>query len=274
MKCETIPVTVGGTVQAKLSLYIQEDYPETYGERKRPLVLICPGGGYHMVSVREGEPVALHFLTAGCHAAVLWYDTADQDAEYPQELVELAWSVAYIRARADQYAVDKDKIIVAGFSAGAHLAASLGCFWDKDWLEQKMQMAKTCYQPNGLILAYPVITSGEFAHRDSIVNLMGTKADAALEQELGLETQVTDKVPPVFMWHTFEDDVVPLENSLLFAGALKKAGVHFEYHVFPHGGHGYSLATAETQEKGGNEVEPQCEQWIALCKNWIAHCFI
>ena len=158
MKCETIPVTVGGTVQAKLSLYIQEDYPETYGERKRPLVLICPGGGYHMVSVREGEPVALHFLTAGCHAAVLWYDTADQDAEYPQELVELAWSVAYIRARADQYAVDKDKIIVAGFSAGAHLAASLGCFWDKDWLEQKMQMAKTCYQPNGLILAYPVIT--------------------------------------------------------------------------------------------------------------------
>lgn len=274
MKCETIPVTVGGTVQAKLSLYIQEDYPETYGERKRPLVLICPGGGYHMVSVREGEPVALHFLTAGCHAAVLWYDTADQGAEYPQELVELAWSVAYIRARADQYAVDKDKIIVAGFSAGAHLAASLGCFWDKDWLEQKMQMAKTCYQPNGLILAYPVITSGEFAHRDSIVNLMGTKADAALEQELGLETQVTDKVPPVFMWHTFEDDVVPLENSLLFAGALKKAGVHFEYHVFPHGGHGYSLATAETQEKGGNEVEPQCEQWIALCKNWIAHCFI
>lgn len=273
MKYETIPVTVDGTVQASLCLYLQEDYPEIYGERKRPLVLICPGGGYEYVSPREGEPIALHFLTAGCHAAVLWYDISKHGVEYPQELKELAWSVAYIRAHADQYAIDQNKMIVAGFSAGAHLAASLGCFWDKDWLEQKMQMAKTCYQPNGLILAYPVITSGEFAHRGSFVNLMGTKADIALEQELSLETQVTDKVPPVFMWHTFEDDVVPLENSLLFAGALKKAGVSFEYHVFPHGGHGYSLATKETAAKGGNEIEPQCEQWMALCKNWITHCF-
>ena len=76
------------------------------------------------------------------------------------------------------------------------------------------------------------------------------------------------------MWHTFEDDIVPLENSLLFAGALKKVGVSLEYHVFPHGGHGYSLATAETASMGGNETEPQCEQWIALCKNWIKHCVL
>ena len=274
MKYENIQVTVDGTVQASLSLYIQEDYPDTYGERKRPLVLICPGGGYEHVSVREGEPIALHFLTAGCHAAVLWYDISKHGVEYPQELKELAWSVAYIREHADQYAIDKDKILIAGFSAGAHLAASLGCFWDKDWLEQKMQMSKACYQPNGIILAYPVITSGPFAHRGSFVNLMGTKADEVLEPELSLENQVTDKMPPVFMWHTFEDDVVPLENSLMFASALKKAGVNFEYHVFPHGGHGYSLATKETAALGGNEIEPQCEQWMALCKNWIKHCVV
>ena len=95
-----------------------------------------------------------------------------------------------------------------------------------------------------------------------------------LEQELSLENQVTDKMPPVFMWHTFEDDIVPLENSLMFASALKKAGVNFEYHVFPHGGHGYSLATKETAALGGNEIEPQCEQWMALCKNWIKHCVV
>ena len=118
MKTETIQVTVEGTVQASLSLYIQEDYPDTYGERKRPLVLICPGGGYEHVSVREGEPVALHFLTAGCHAAVLWYDISKHGVAYPQELKELAWSVAYLRAHADQYAIYKDKILVAGFSAG------------------------------------------------------------------------------------------------------------------------------------------------------------
>ncbi|MDE7478661.1 MAG: alpha/beta hydrolase [Lachnospiraceae bacterium] len=273
MKCENIPVTVDKTVQATLSLYIQEEYSDTYGERKRPMIIICPGGGYEHVSVREGEPVALHFLTAGCHAAVLWYDISKQCVEYPQALKELAWSVAYIRRHAAQYAIDRDKILVAGFSAGGHLAASLGCFWDRAWLEKEMQMPKECYQPNGMILAYPVITSGPFAHRGSIVNLMGKKASDELEKELSLENQVTDKVPPVFMWHTFEDDVVPIENSLMFADALRKAGVNFEYHVFPHGGHGYALATKETAQKDGREIESQCAQWMDLCKNWIQALF-
>lgn len=274
MKYEKIQVGVEGTVQAELVLYIQDDHPDTYGERRRPMVLICPGGGYEHVSVREGEPIAFYFLTAGCHAAVLWYDIAKQGVEYPQELKELAWSTAYIRNHADEYAIDKDKILVAGFSAGGHLAACLGCFWDKEWLEKEMHMKKECYQPNGLILAYPVITSGEFAHRGSFVNLMGEKADEALECELSLENQVTDQMPPVFMWHTFEDGAVPLENSLLFASALRKAGVNFEYHVFPHGGHGYALATKETAMREGNEIEPQCEQWIGLCKNWLKYNYV
>lgn len=121
MKYEKIKVGVEGTVQAELVLYIQDDHPDTYGERRRPMVLICPGGGYEHVSVREGEPIAFHFLTAGCHAAVLWYDIAKQGVEHPQELKELAWSTAYIREHADEYAVDKDKILVAGFSAGGIL---------------------------------------------------------------------------------------------------------------------------------------------------------
>lgn len=274
MKYEKISITVSGTVQAALALYIQENYPDTYGERRRPLVLICPGGGYEHVSVREGEPVAFHFLTAGCHAAVLWYDISKQGVTYPQALKELAWSVAYIREHADQYAIDPDKILVAGFSAGAHLAASLGCFWDKEWLEQEMQMMRANYQPNGMILAYPVITSGTFAHRGSFEKLLGEKANDALVEELSLEKQVTDKVPPVFMWHTIEDETVPLENSLMFAAALRKAGVHFEYHIFPHGGHGYALATKETAMKTGAEIDPQCEQWIDLCKNWLKYNFV
>lgn len=272
MKYETVKIEMEDVVQASLSLYIQDSYPETYGERRRPLILVCPGGGYEHVSVREGEPIALHFMTAGCHAAVLWYDIAKHGVQHPQELKELAWAVAYIREHANEYAIDKDKILVAGFSAGAHLAAMLGCFWDKDWLEKEMCMKKECYQPNGLVLAYPVITSGELAHRGSFVNLMGSGASDALEKELSLENQVTDKVPSVFMWHTFEDGTVPLENSLMFAAALRKAGVNFEYHVFPHGGHGYSLATKETCIT--NEIDPQCEQWMELCKNWLKYNFV
>jgi len=144
-------------------------------------------------------------------------------------------------------------------------------------------MKKENYQPNGLILSYPVITSGEFAHRGSFINALGSKMQngdvsmnltgAQTEEFLGLEHQVTDKVPPVFMWHTFEDETVPLENSLLFAQALRKAGVSLEYHIFPKGGHGYSLANMLTATPELREIEPQCEQWMELCKNWIKYNF-
>ncbi len=275
MKYENIRLDIANTVQASLSLYIQDDYPALYGDRKRPMVLICPGGGYEHVSAREAEPIAFNFLTAGCHAAVLWYDISKDGVEHPQELLELTQAVSIIRKRADEFAIDKDKIIIAGFSAGAHLAAYLGCFWNEDWLEKDSGMARQSYKPDGLILAYPVITSGEYAHRGSFVNLMGTKASDELEKKLSLENQVTSDVPPVFMWHTFEDGAVPLENSLMFASALRKAGVNFEYHVFPHGGHGYSLATKETAiVPECSEIEPQCEQWMELCRNWIKYNYV
>lgn len=295
MRYETWKVNIAGAVQAKLDIYIQDACPGKLVIEKRPLVLICPGGGYEHVSPREAEPVALQFLAAGYHAAVLWYDVAEHGAEFPQHLMELAASVAYLRKNAEEFGIIKNQIIVGGFSAGGHLAASLGCFWNKDWLEEKMGMKKECYHPNGLILSYPVITSGEFAHRGSFVNVMGSKGanmqetasankvqsniiamnltGTELENFLSLENQVSESIPPVFMWHTFEDEAVPLENSLLFAMALRKAGVSLEYHIFPKGGHGYSLANMQTATPSLREIEPQCEQWMELCKNWIKYNF-
>lgn len=283
MKYEVIDIKIAQSAQATLTIYAHENYPDVYGERKRPVVVICPGGAYEYVSPREGEPVALQCMTTGAHAAVLCYDNYKQGAEFPQHLLELAAAVAYLRHNADKYHIDRNRILVAGFSAGAHLAASLGCFWQESWLEQLMKQelgaTREDYQPNGMMLAYPVITSGEYAHRASIVNLMGSKAQSGyelmgvsgkeLEEKLSLENQVTDAFPPTFMWHTFEDGAVPLENSLLFASALRRAGVNLEYHVFPHGGHGYSLATKETQSLSGDEVNEQCAQWVGLFKNWV-----
>ncbi len=285
MKYEVIDIKIAHSVQATLTIYAHEDYPEVYGERKRPMIVICPGGGYEHVSPREGEPIALQFMTTGAHAAVLRYDVSGQGAEFPQHLLELAASVAYVRKHAAEYCIDPDKILVAGFSAGGHLAASLGCFWKEKWLEEMMQAETGAtmkdYQPNGEILAYPVITSGEFAHRGSFVKIMGSEAEqgyaplglsaAELEEMLSLENQVTSDFPQTFMWHTFEDGAVPLENSLFFAEALRKAGVNFEYHVFPHGGHGYALATKETAMKEGKEINAQCAQWIDLFKNWMKY---
>lgn len=283
MKYEVIDMKIAHSVQATLTIYAHENYPEVYGERKRPMIVICPGGGYEHVSPREGEAIALQFMTTGAHAAVLRYDVSGQGAEFPQHLLELAASVAYVRKHAAEYCIDPDKILVAGFSAGGHLAASLGCFWKEAWLEElmKQEVGATMkdYQPNGEILAYPVITSGEFAHRGSFVKIMGSEAEQGyaglsateLEEKLSLENQVTSDFPQTFMWHTFEDGAVPLENSLFFAEALRKAGVNFEYHVFPHGGHGYALATKETAMKEGKEINDQCAQWIDLFKSWMKY---
>lgn len=285
MKYEVIDMKIAHSVQATLTIYAHEDYPEVYGERKRPMIVICPGGGYEHVSPREGEAIALQFMTTGAHAAVLRYDVSGQGAEFPQHLLELSASVAYVRKHAAEYCIDPDKILLAGFSAGGHLAASLGCFWKEKWLEELMQAETGAtmkdYQPNGEILAYPVITSGEFAHRGSFVKIMGSEAEQGyaplglsaieLEEKLSLENQVTSDFPQTFMWHTFEDGAVPLENSLFFAEALRKAGVNFEYHVFPHGGHGYALATKETAMKEGKEINAQCAQWIDLFKSWMKY---
>ena len=283
MKYEVIDMKIAHSVQATITIYAHEDYPEVYGERKRPMIVICPGGGYEHVSPREGEAIALQFMTTGAHAAVLRYDVSGQGAEFPQHLLELAASVAYVRKHAAEYCIDPDKILVAGFSAGGHLAASLGCFWKEKWLEELMQAETGAtmkdYQPNGEILAYPVITSGEFAHRGSFVKIMGSEAEQGyaglsateLEEKLSLENQVTSDFPQTFMWHTFEDGAVPLENSLFFAEALRKSGVNFEYHVFPHGGHGYALATKETAMKEGKEINDQCAQWIDLFKSWMKY---
>lgn len=282
MRIEEIKLEAGNAKRAKLTVYSLDQNEEIYGNRKRTTVLICPGGGYNHVSVREGEPIAMQFLSFGCNAAVLWYDVMDDGAVFPQHLMELATAVSYLRSHADEYHITEDNILVCGFSAGGHLAASLGCFWNTQWLETEMKKAvgvtKDAYRPNGLILGYPVITSGEFAHRGSFECMLQEKLEKGceitgftgkeLEEYLSLEKQVTKDTPATFMWHTFEDGAVPLENSLLFALALKENGVKFEYHVFPNGGHGYALGTRETSFQGGN-IDPQIPAWTKLCKNWI-----
>lgn len=121
----------------------------------RPLVLICPGGGYEFTFDRKAEAVAVQYIARGFHACVL-----RDPAKFPQSLYELAWSVAYLRKLAAEYGIKPDKIIVAGFSAGGHLAASLGVFWDKDWLAKETELSAEQMKPNGLLLSYPVIVSG------------------------------------------------------------------------------------------------------------------
>lgn len=253
---------------AKLFTYFLDNSPETGMDRKRPLVLVCPGGGYEFTSDREAEPIAVQMCARGFHACVLRYNVAPQ--RFPTALWELAGAVAWLREHSGEYHIDPDRILVCGFSAGGHLACSLGTFWNRDFLRETTGLAPEAMKPNGLILCYPVIHSGPFAHRGSFDNALGEKAeDPEMLELLSLEKQVTSDMPPVFMWHTFADDCVPVENTLMMADALRKAGIPFELHIFPDGSHGLSLATAETDCGDGKMIRPECAAWTDMAADWI-----
>lgn len=266
----------GSQPDARLVTYIQE-YSDAMAVAERPLVLLCPGGGYGRTSDREAEPIALQFLAMGYHAAVLRYSCAP--ARYPTALLELAQSVLLIREHARQWHIKQDGLVIQGCSAGGHLAACYAMFWNRPWLRERAGVADrdpdhALLRPNGLMLCYPVITSGEFAHRGSFENLTeGLPDQERLTAELSLEHQVNVEVPPTFIWHTYEDQAVPVENSLLLVNALRRTGISTEFHMYPKGGHGLALATALTQTGDGRCVQPQCAGWIELAHTWLEGIF-
>lgn len=236
------------------------------GEKVRPTILILPGGGYSLTSEREAEPVAMKFNAAGYHAFVLHYSVSPR--KHPQPLLDVSRAMCIIRENTEEWKVDPDRIAVCGFSAGGHLAASLGVHYEKDYLFNTSLIKKGMNKPNALILNYPVITAGEFAHKGSFNNLIGEEAEEELLEDMSLELQVNKKVPPTFIWHTFEDTSVPVENTLLFATALRKNNIPFELHIYPKGPHGLSLATEETKNQNMNSM-PHVATWMELCVQWL-----
>jgi len=244
---------------AQLTIYARDNSPEIDPGRRYPAVLILPGGGYSFCSDREAEPVALSFLSAGCTAAVLRYSV--EPARHPTQLHEAAAAMAHLRGHADDYHIDPACVFVCGFSAGGHLAAMLSCLWHET---PQGELAR----PTGMILCYPVISGGEYAHRGSFKNLTG--GDVALTRALSIETHVDERTPPAFIWHTADDGAVPAMNSVLMAQALAAKGIPYALHIFPHGVHGLSMAEELTAPVGNAAmVNPQAAQWFPLAMEWI-----
>ncbi len=236
------------------------------GIKPRPAVLIFPGGGYGFTSPREGEPIALKFAAAGFHAFVLHYRVAPN--RHPKPLLDASRAVNIIREHSDEWNILPDKVFVCGFSAGGHLAASLGVHWDKDFLSGIPGLKDGMNKPDGLILGYPVISTGPNAHQGSFKNLLGENAPEELVDLLCLERHVGKQTMPAFLWHTAEDASVPVENSLLFAAALREAGIPFELHIYPHGPHGLSLADKETANSESHNI-PEVQPWIHSAVSWL-----
>lgn len=254
MQLKQLELTGGGV----LTVCLRDSMDAMPQALERPLVLVIPGGGYNHVSPREADPVALQFAAAGYHTAILTYSVGE-GARNALPMRQLAQALDLLREHAAAWHILPDKIALCGFSAGGHLALA-GAVWDiPDVTNQP--------RPNALVLAYPVVTAGEFAHRGSFVQLTGTP-DVAAHQHFTLEDKITPHTPPVFVWHTMADETVPVENTLLLVGALHQAGVPCEAHLFEKGCHGTSICTSEVDADSAHR-----HHWIKLALEWLGDTF-
>ncbi len=251
---------------------------------RRQAVIICPGGAYLFLSDREGEPVARAYNDAGLQAFVLNYSVGDR-ATGGVPLIEGALAIRYVRAHAKEWGIDPDAVFICGFSAGGHLAAMCGTLWADEQVQTALKTdldgnippgdgPVSDGKPTATILGYPVISAHTPAAdpwlSTSIAVMCGVEdyrgaGDRPWHPDTdrySLELHVDTTTAPAFIWHTADDDSVPIESTLVYATALSRAGVPFEYHVYPHGPHGLSLATAETA--GGNPayVWPEVARWL------------
>jgi acetyl esterase/lipase len=252
--------------ECTITLYVHDDV-----ENRRPTIVVCPGGGYGCVcSDREGGPIADYYYNAGFNACVLEYTVVPAKLGY-LPLIEVGLAIKYMREHADELGVDTEKVFTCGFSAGGHLAASAGILWDVDEVVSAMGDApRGINRPDGMILSYPVIVAGTHAHRGSIANLL-SKPDYTEEEGniFSLEKHVTANTPPMFIWHTVTDQIVPVRNATLLMNAYLENGVLFEAHIFPKGPHGMALANEITWNNSPDMYDLHVAHWIELSAEWI-----
>jgi acetyl esterase/lipase len=223
-------------------------------------VIVCPGGSYTaLASNHEGRQVANWLNSLGIAAFVLKYRLGPR-YHHPVELGDAQRAIRLVRAHAAEYGIAPDRLGVMGFSAGGHLAATMGTHFDDGSATDSDPIQRSGSRPDFLVLGYPVISfTTPYTHQGSLHNLLGDNPDPKLMQSLSNELQVTARTPPTFLFHTTEDKTVPVENSVLFYLALKKAGVAAEMHIFEHGPHGVGLALQD----------PTLGMWPELLANWL-----
>ena len=234
-------------------------------DRKRPCLVICPGGGYAMCSQREAEPIAFHFLPFGYNVFVLRYSVAPN--RFPTQLREVAALMELIYENAEKWHCDTDRIAIMGFSAGGHLACHYSNCYNCPEVREVFPESKPV---QAAVLSYPVITAHPaHRHKGSFVYLSGhaepTEEDVA---KFSLENHVSSVTPPTFLWHTRTDATVPVMNSLIYTQALAVNAVPFTLHVYPAGRHGLATCDAVTSATVTPEME-LAARWIDEAGKWL-----
>ena len=270
------------------SFILQKDKYDMRG-LKRPAVIVCPGGGYQFVSDNEGEPVALAYARHGYCAFVLNYSVGIKNP-FPKSLTELAMAVKLIRAHSEEWEINPNDITIVGFSAGGHLAMSLGVFYDKQFLLNSAGAAKDEIRPNALVLGYPAITlipwnrgpiPAEIIKKmeegiipdmrgADITQILGGKMDVTEEEKryFNLLNHITENTPPVFLWGSNRDTVIHPSDLWGTAEKLRENGVPYEMHIFDRGPHGQGISDEVVVDKE-LLANFHLKEWLNLSLLWL-----
>ncbi len=222
-------------------------------------VVVCPGGGYTHLAAHEGDPFAEWLAGKGIHAFVLKYRLSPK-YKHPVMHGDVSRAMRTVRAGADKWNIDPRRIGVMGFSAGGHLASSVSVHFDAGNPAAADPVERASNRPDLSILVYPVISMiATHRHVGSQVNLLGNDASEEIRQKMSSDLQVTAQTPPAFIYHRTGDGAVPVENPLLYALALRRAGVRFELHVYDKNGHGQGFARDEPVDRDWTD---RLAQWL------------
>lgn len=294
MKTEVIKL-IEGREDVTLTTYILQNSPELVPGRKRPAVIVCPGGAYFSCSDREGEPVALAFATMGYQAFVLRYSVyggnpfemdmsnlpEKENCKYPASMRDIARAMLCIREHADEWFVDVNQIGICGFSAGAHNCAMYETNWSKPVITDYFKKEKECFRPAVCILGY-CLSDYVFMKKNTMKDHMAAEFfqgsnrgflgegwdNDALLAEVSPAGNVDSDTPPTYLWATAEDNLVPVQHSIRMAHALADHNIPFEMHIFEKGPHGLSTA-AQSGVEAKSQLYPDAAKWVGLCEAWL-----
>lgn len=268
MRVENLTLTNFNNREYQVHTYVLEPNPELV-EQKRPLAIVVPGGSFNHLSKREGEPVALAFNNQGFNSVVMEYNLVqDPDKIYPDAGLDVLSTVKYFRDHADEYQLDKDKILTVGFSAGGHVVSVANNMALNKNYQTKYDFDKTDALPNKTILGYPLIDIKKigFPIPEDQKAKMPVEEDI-LDSALG----VTRETPDTFIFQAWDDPVVLIGNSIEYIGVLNKNKVSAEAHLFNYGYHGFSLARHNVETKGQDwQDNPHAAHWFNLAMERVS----
>jgi acetyl esterase/lipase len=269
-----------GDIMQHERIYLDPEHPEVYLDTYiannrtalRDAMLVIPGGGYSQVCTgREGEPIAFAFLALGYNCFVLNYRV--NNVPYPAQLTDASRAMIHIRENAEKYNINKNRVFAVGFSAGGHLAGSLGILHADKSVLDTLGISEGDNRPDGVIMCYPVVSALLPTHEPSFEHLTGGTPFADIPEKtkraLSLEVNVDKSSSPAFIWHTALDALVPTNGSLALAQSYVDMGLPVMMKLYPYGPHGLALSNRFTAEGNPAQCQPIAERWIREADEWL-----